>query len=397
MKVLHHTLKYFPSSETFVHDVITNAQKEGIAASVFAHKILKHTDGLDTHDISSPFKNKQLLRLSNAVHRFFGLAHNTNYKTAANLLRQTNPDLIHCHFGPAAYLNQSLQKYTKMKVPTLVSLHGYDVFEHENLSHNYANVLKNIAAREDTLFTVPSDYLKRLAMQILSIPEQKLRVVYNGFNSKLFIPSYLKFNKGDTFIISHIGRFIDWKGQQNSIRAAALLVKAGIKDIQFQFIGSGDTLDECKQLAAELGVSDKCHFLGALPHQKVADVIRNSHLYVHTSVSIDKGQTETFGVAALEAAAMGKPVVYFESGGVPELFSGQNPDFYVNVAERDVEGLTGAIARLYSEASNMDFAVLAQEREKIVRRFNDKKCLQELLRIYTQLSGVEFARHSSAA
>jgi glycosyltransferase involved in cell wall biosynthesis len=99
-------------------------------------------------------------------------------------------------------------------------------------------------------------------------------------------------------------------------------------------IGEGPEGPKLKQLADNLGITEKLVFLGFQPREKVRDWMQRAKLLVLPSIE------EAQGVVILEAMACGTPVVASKVGGIPEMVS---PEVGVLVPPGDVKALAAAI------------------------------------------------------
>lgn len=123
----------------------------------------------------------------------------------------------------------------------------------------------------------------------------------------------------DTQIVGMLGRLRPWKGQERFIRIAAKILRQA-PDTHFVIAG-GDPFEindgyaaKLRRQVEELGIADKLTFTGQLcAAAEVAEVLTAMDLFVHP------GDPEPFGLVNLEAMAMGKPVVAFAHGALPEI------------------------------------------------------------------------------
>lgn len=102
----------------------------------------------------------------------------------------------------------------------------------------------------------------------------------------------------DTVLLGTVGRL----HPQKNHKAVIELLPQNLS-WQFAIAGQGELLGELKLLSDKLGCRDRVHFLGELPPEKVGLFLKALDVFVFPSV------TETFGLAAVEAAQSGVPVV----------------------------------------------------------------------------------------
>jgi len=135
------------------------------------------------------------------------------------------------------------------------------------------------------------------------------------------------------FVWLAVGSLIQRKGYDVLIEAFAHLDNAE----QLIIIGSGTEKDRLHALAGQLGIADRIRFTGMLDKQAIVSLMNESNAFVLPS------RGETFGVAYIEAMAMGLPVIATVCGG-PEHFV--TPDNGLLVGIDNVEQLTKAMKRM---------------------------------------------------
>lgn len=120
----------------------------------------------------------------------------------------------------------------------------------------------------------------------------------------------------DNPIVGIVARLQPWKGQSTFLRAAALL-HARRPELRYAVVGGailgweGDYPDQLERLAHELGLTNVVHFAG---HQE--DVYP---WYDALDVAVHASFAEPFGLALLEAMAIGTPLVAAADGGPLEI------------------------------------------------------------------------------
>jgi glycosyltransferase involved in cell wall biosynthesis len=380
-------MQFLPVSQTFVIDLINElGEQDCLEQAILTHEVIAdNIDKVPVFDISLNYLSKHVKKLVNAKNKLIcGLAHNTDYVKANSIITRFKPDVIHCHFGTAAYMNFYIQKFCKVEIPLVISLHGYDVFDVDKLFSGYRNSIEKLAQR-NVVFTCPSKYLEQEIHKRLSISADKVKVVPNGFNAGLFKPASKSRKLNEKCNIVHTGRFVDWKGQKFLIEAVSTLKKRGYDQVELVLVGGGETLHENKKLAKTLGVEKSILFKGAVSHQTVAQLLNDADLYVHPSYTSSKGNAETFGVAILEALACSLPVVITDSGGMKEIISSPNENYVKVVPEKSSEVLADAIQCFIDDNASFDEAQFAKFRQQVVDDCNIKLTKDKIYSIYETL------------
>ncbi len=89
------------------------------------------------------------------------------------------------------------------------------------------------------------------------------------------------------------------------------LAELGDESVHIVVAGGGELVDDFRKRASERGVGERVHFLGAVPHPELPDVLRASDLFLLTTEP-----PESFGIVLIEAMATGLPVIATDYPGV---------------------------------------------------------------------------------
>ena len=113
----------------------------------------------------------------------------------------------------------------------------------------------------------------------------------------------------DAPLLLFVGRLAREKGVSLLLEAAAGLPA----DVWLLLVGDGPERQDLQAAAQRLGLGGRAVFAGAQDHAHVVDALFASDLFVFPS------QTETLGLAVLEAMAAGRAVVAVQGGAIPEI------------------------------------------------------------------------------
>jgi glycosyltransferase involved in cell wall biosynthesis len=113
------------------------------------------------------------------------------------------------------------------------------------------------------------------AMRRGHVPTERVTVVRTGpdpdrLRRRAAVPDW---RRGKRYLCAYLGVMGPQDGVDLALHAAAALVRAGREDIQFVFMGKGDSSDDLVALAHELGLGDRVTFTGRVPDETVFDVL----------------------------------------------------------------------------------------------------------------------------
>ncbi|MDN3706632.1 N-acetyl-alpha-D-glucosaminyl L-malate synthase BshA [Myroides ceti] len=236
-------------------------------------------------------------------------------------------DILHVHYAIphafAGYMAKKMLEDMGIRLPMVTTLHGTDITLVGN-HPNYKTAVSFSINKSDYVTSVSED-LKKSTYELFDV-KKEIHVIPNFIEEKLngFVSVTCKrllFANDDERIITHISNFRKVKRIQDIIK-----VFDGIQKkipAKLMMVGDGPEKRDAEKLAEELGISDKIIFFGN--SNEVDSILRYSDLFLLPS------ETESFGLAALEAMACGVPVISSNSGGLPEV---------------NVEGVTGYLSNI---------------------------------------------------
>jgi N-acetyl-alpha-D-glucosaminyl L-malate synthase BshA len=231
----------------------------------------------------------------------------------AEVVRMKNLDILHAHyaipFGAAALLaRQIVAPEKQLKVVT--TLHGTDI----TLVGNNASFkpVTKLAIEDADAVTVVSQFLRDETARQFGT-QRELHVIYNFVDPDRHGVGHCPCMRAHCCpsrkTIMHISNFRPVKRLRDVVRIFARINETVPSCLIL--VGDGPDAPVAVETAAELGVSERLHFIGVV--DDVAPLLRSADLLLLPS------STESFGLVALEAMASGVPVVASAVGGLPEV------------------------------------------------------------------------------
>jgi colanic acid/amylovoran biosynthesis glycosyltransferase len=293
------------------------------------------------------------------------------------LLRGRRLSLIHAHFGVEGVY--ALPLALRLKIPLVTTFHGFDATLSTAAllcSPAWANypLFRHQLARKGDLFLCASSFIRDRVLA-MGFPAARTRIHYIGVDCEAIRP---RDPSEETQTILHVARLVEVKGTQYLIRAFGALAQRHA-NTQLVIIGDGPLKNTLQALAQSLGVGERVHFLGALPHAEVLAWMRKAAMLVLPSVRTPSGRVEGLGMVLLEAAAAGVPVIGSRIGGIPEGIIDGETGFLT--PEREPEALARRMDDLLDD-SVLRQRMGGQARRLIERQFDLRRQTEMLEALY---------------
>lgn len=237
-------------------------------------------------------------------------------------------DLLHVHYAiphaTSAYLAKQMLA-GKRDIKVITTLHGTDITL-VGLEPSFLPLVKFSIEKSDGA-TAVSRFLKEKTIINYSI-EKDIKVIPNFVDTQLYKPNKdCAFREhlapGGEKILVHTSNFRQVKRVTDAIR----IFEEVLKEIPSKLIlvGDGPDRSECERLCRQLGLCDHIKFLGK--QDGLVDILNAADIFLIPS------QSESFGLAALEAMSCGIPVVSSSVGGLPELIRHNETGFIAEIGD----------------------------------------------------------------
>lgn len=141
----------------------------------------------------------------------------------------------------------------------------------------------------------------------LGIHKENISIINPGVNSELFHPQI----KSKTPSIVYYGGMREYKRPEESLFLLKELLK-DLNNIKLIIIGDGPSRPSMENLCGKMGISDHVEFTGRISDSEVSEIVANSWVNIHSSV------TEGWGISIIEAASAGTPTVAYRVPGVSD-------------------------------------------------------------------------------
>lgn len=291
-----------------------------------------------------------------------------------DMVKLYNIELLHVHYAIphayAGYMAKQMLKDEGIDIPMVTTLHGTDITLVGN--HPFYKPAVSFSINKSDVVTSVSQSLKDDTYKLFNI-KKEIHVIPNFIElDKNSVESNTSCHrsvmaKEDERIITHISNFRKVKRIPDVIKIFHL-VQQQIPS-KLMMVGDGPEKEAAERQCLELGILDKVIFFGN--SNEIDKILSYTDLFLLPS------ETESFGLAALEAMAWSVPVISSNSGGLPEVniegFSG-----YLSGVGNTTEMAENAIKVLKDDAVLQEFKKNALT---IAKRFD----IENILPLYEDL------------
>nr|AOE10693.1 N-acetyl-alpha-D-glucosaminyl L-malate synthase,glycosyl transferase family GT4 [uncultured bacterium] len=290
------------------------------------------------------------------------------------VVRKYSLEVLHVHYAIphayAAYMAKQMLKEKGLDVRVVTTLHGTDITLVG--SHPTYKSAVEFSINNSDVVTAVSNNLKETTNKLFNITKD-IKVIYNFIDAKKYDNAQKEECKRIALaqpherIFTHVSNFRPVKRVEDVVKIFSEVRKE--IPAKLLMIGEGPERAKAENLVKELNIIDDVFFLGN--STEVAKIL------CYTDVFLLPSQTESFGLAALEAMAAGSAVISTNTGGLPEVNIHGKTGFLSNLG--DVADMAKNAILIAKEAATLE--VFKENAKKHTKQFT----LESILPVYEEI------------
>ncbi len=298
-----------------------------------------------------------------------------------NEIKKSKPDILHCTANTAPLF---------CKTPMIVTIHDVIYLESVNFSgssyQNFGNLYRRFivprAAKKASVIITVSEFEKKNIAQRLGIPENKIRVVYNGVNSQFryitdkgTLNSFRnKYHLPENYLL-HIGNTSPRKNTIGVLKAYHIYT-TNTQDV-LPLVISNCKREFIIELLKEINAIDLINKIKILDYLSFNDI---PYLYNCAAVFLYPSHREGFGMPVIESMACGTPVITSNNSALPEVAGGAA----CLINSENPHEIFSEICRLLTDKEFYNFK--REQGFKNATRFTWKESAEKTLAVYNELN-----------
>ncbi|MDM8528412.1 glycosyltransferase family 4 protein [Anaerolineales bacterium HSG24] len=300
----------------------------------------------------------------------------------------TQSCVIHVHDWLGSFAGISLQQ--AWQVPLVATIHATErgrwhgqIDQSQSLQQAIDHADANLV-NQATRIIVCSHHMVNEIQSFFGVPADKIEIIPNGTNFTKLLTSNkdleafrANYCSPETVLIYTIARLVHEKGIHVLIEAMSHIFPHH-PQTQLLIAGKGPNIDQLKQLTHDLGIADHVTFLGF-----VSDADRDQFFKI-ADLTVVPSLYEPFGIVALEAMALGCPVVVSDTGGLSEVVEHQVSG--LTVPPDNVSALSAAMMEILTDPSKTE-QYINEAKERVKTVFNWQQIARQTIQVYQKVQG----------
>ncbi len=293
------------------------------------------------------------------------------------VIKEEKPDILHSHFVTSYSLIAALAGFH----PLIVSAWGSDIYLYPKKGLLNKFIVKFTLSCADRILSTSNV----MAKETRKYTGKQIEITPFGVDTGLFVKRELECNslsgqnngKNRKFVVGSVKTLAQNYGTEYLIRAFKLVADRNPElDCSLELVGKGPDEQRLRELAMDLGVSDKVHFRGFIEQSMLPEVFSGFDIACYLSNS------ESFGVSAIEAMACNCPVVASDADGFTEVI--EDGVTGIIVPKRDPHATAEAIQK-FIDSPELKHKMGEAGRERVCKLYRWEENVKTMISIYNSV------------
>jgi len=297
IRILHIIPNLNPGgAENICYELLKNLPKDKFIGGVILFK--DEDKNFNENSWINNLKNEGITIISQRKRFLFDFR---NFYQLFKNIKKWQPDIVHTHLGGDIY-GRLAAKFAK--IPIIISTE-HNLNKQEKIG---ARILKTISARFADIIVAVSLAVKKDAIKRYGLKDNKVKIIYNGIDLEKFKPETKK-EKEQPLVFGSLGRLVPQKGFDVLLKAIPLTKR---RDYLLKIGGAGKDKNILEKMIKDLKLQNRVSLLGQVEPISFLNSL---------DVFIISSYWEGFGLAAIEAGALKKPIIASKIDGLAEIIT----------------------------------------------------------------------------
>lgn len=307
-------------------------------------------------------------------HQPYTLALATKMGTVA---RSENLDLLHVHYAIPHSISAILARESiksKRYLPVITTLHGTDITL-VGADRSYLPITR-YALQESNGVTAISKFLKQATIETFDFDEIEVIpnfICPNHYRRNFDSPLRAEFTPNGEKLLVHVSNFRPVKRPIDCVEILAKALQKGEK-ARLIMVGDGPERASAKFRVKQLGIEENVNFVGKQP--QISDYLEIADVFLLPS------ETESFGLAALEAQSCEVAVVASRVAGIPEVVTDNETGFLSEVG--NIEKMSDDVVKLLKD-DGLRLGFGKRGRQLAIERYHTDKIIPQYINYYEKI------------
>ena len=287
-------------------------------------------------------------------------------------ITQFKPNILHAHYASGYGSLATLSVFH----PMVISVWGSDVYDFPKQSFFHRKLIEFNFSQADKILSTSHIMAKETKLYT----NKEIIVTPFGIDLDLFKPMEINtlFNKGD-IVIGTVKTLEEIYGIEYLIKAFKIVVeKYPDLPLKLLIVGGGSLEMKLTQLTKDLQIDQKTIFTGQIDYKEIPKY------HNMLSISVSVSNSESFGVAIIEASACEKPVVVSDVGGLPEVVE-DGVTGYIVQPRSSIETAKAIEKLLIDKSLRIQMGI--DGRKRVKKLYNWEENVNQMIDIYRDVIG----------